>query len=99
MASVDSIRTKQRAWIDDAYETMKRFEHYTPRENMQRLAAISAYASELRGQLTRRPEPELNQLRIKEVDPLLKEVDRQFKIWSRYQAAIEHEWDIERGGM
>lgn len=67
-------------------------------EIMQQLSAYSARASWMRNRLVRSGSKVAETFRIKEVDPFLTEVDRQFKIWSRIASVVATEWDIARGG-
>lgn len=65
---------------------------------MQSLSAYSSRASWMRNRLVRSGSKYADNFRIKEVDPFLGEVDRQFKIWSRIASVVQAEWDIARGG-
>jgi hypothetical protein len=64
-----------------------------------RLAAISARLTAMRIHCVRSETRLLAALRTRQIDPLLEEVDRQFKAWSRQFAVRQHEWEISKGGV
>ena len=97
--SEEAVIAAARDILDDYYAEMRTFQERNAGDVLVSLAAYSAYASELRTRLVRLPGTRINQFRIKEIDPFLKEVDRQFKIWSRVAAVRQFEWDASRGGI
>jgi hypothetical protein len=86
------------AEIDSYYEAMALFGQMDLGEILMRLAAISARASGVRSQVVRTESRRMAAFRSRELDPLIEEVDRQFKIWSRLQSVRSMEWDMSRGG-
>lgn len=66
-------------------------------EVFQTLSGISARASEIRHHLVSNDSRRPTALRTKHIDPLLDEVDRQFKFHSRIQACRQFEWDASKG--
>jgi hypothetical protein len=84
--------------IQGYLEEMCLFKTMDPLEIMKLLSSYSARASFIRNQLVRSTNKQAETFRIKEIDPFLTEVDRQFKVWSRIAAVIATEWDISRGG-
>lgn len=67
------------------------------REILMKLAAYSARASWIRNLIIRSLIPEYKRFRIDELDPLLVEIDRQFKIWSRISSITMDEYNMSRG--
>jgi hypothetical protein len=61
------------------------------------LSAISARAAEIRSRLMSMDSRRGNAMRLRHVDPLLDEVDRQFKIHSRIQSVRQMEWETSKG--
>ena len=59
-----------------------------------RLAAITARLTEIRIHLHRVDSRRFTALRTREVDPLLDEADRQFRIFSRLQAVRTFEFEM-----
>lgn len=93
-----SVIAGARAALDQYYAKMRDFGETDISEILMALAAFSAYASELRGQLQRYDNRRLQSFRTKELDPFIEELDRQFKIWSRYQAVRDMEFRMSGGG-
>ncbi len=77
--------------VDDYLRRLKTLNGLPPTEVFQTLSAISARLAEIRNRLIRVDNRRLTALRTKEVDPLIEEVDRQFKFHSRIQAVREAE--------
>lgn len=63
---------------------------------MKRLSAFSARASYMRSISIKSNNREASSFRLEEVDPFLKEVELQFRIWSRVAALVKDEWDMSR---
>jgi hypothetical protein len=57
------------------------------------LSAMSARASGMRQRIVRSNNDESKRFRLDEIDPFLKEVDRQFKDYSRSIAVVSQEWN------
>lgn len=85
------------AELDDYYRRLKDLNSLPSTEVFQTLSAISARAAEMRSRLIRLDARRPNALRIKHVDPLLEEIDRQFKFHSRIAAMRQFEWDVSKG--
>lgn len=83
--------------IDGYYKILRKLVRSDPSEVFQHLSAISARMSEIRTRLIRVESRKATAIRTKEVDPLLEEVDRQFKFHSRLQATREMEASLTRG--
>lgn len=66
-------------------------------ECFQLLSGISARAAEIRSRLMSMDSRRSNAMRLRHVDPLLEEVDRQFKIHSRIQSVRQMEFDTSKG--
>lgn len=76
---------------------MRKFQVMDIAEVLLSLSAFSARAAEMRAQLVRVDNRRAAAFRTKEVEPLLEEVDRQFRIHSRLQAVRQMEWDSSKG--
>lgn len=85
--------------IDGYYEVLKGLSHLDVTEIFRTLSAISARASELRTRLSRVDTKRAQNFRIREVEPLIEEIDRQFKLQSRALSVMEIEMRLsgERG--
>ncbi len=94
---VDDAFDTVQAELDDYYRRLKDLHAMPSTEVFQTLSAISARASEMRSRLIRLDARRPNALRIKHVDPLLEEVDRQFKLHSRIAAMRQFEFDVSKG--
>jgi hypothetical protein len=68
-----------------------------PADVFQTCSAISARMAELRNQMFRRTDRAAQAFRTKEIEPLLDEVERQFKYHSRLQATREMEARLTGG--
>ncbi len=81
--------------LDSFYEVMNHF-----RENEETifydLSAMSARVSQIRSLVVRQENKALQVFRTQEVDPFLKECDRQFKIWSRVLTISQFEWETSK---
>ncbi len=78
-----------RAEVDEYFSLMKRFHEMEPDEIFMKLSSITARAAEIRIALVRRESRRCTALRTKEIDPLIEQVDRQFRMWSRILAVKE----------
>ncbi len=90
---VDVIQSE----VNDYLQRLKELNGLPPAEVFMTLSAISARLAEIRNRLVRVDNRRFQALRTKEVDPLIDEVDRQFKFHSRLQAVRSSEWEITRG--
>lgn len=59
---------------------------------LSKISAMSARASYMRARVVIVHTDECKRFRLDEIDPFLKEVDRQFKDWSRIIAVVSQEW-------
>lgn len=98
MDRVQNFIDKTRDEIDSYYSMIEQFPKKEPGMILQDLAVISGRVSEIRTKITRieSSNRKLQQLRTKEIDPLLEEVDRQYKIWSRIISVRQQEFDMAR---
>ncbi len=90
---VNTVQTE----LDGYYQVLKMVSKQNPVDVMQTLSAISARLTEIRSVLVRSENRMFQGLRTKEIDPLLIEVDRQFKFHSRIGALIQGEYEHSRG--
>lgn len=77
--------------VNDYLRRLKDLNASPPVEVFQTLSAISARVAEIRNRLVRTDNRRFTALRTKEIDPLIEEVDRQFKFHSRIQAVRDSE--------
>lgn len=82
--------------IDDYFIGLKRLNALPTEEVFAFLSGVSARLVEIRVQCWRSESRRLNALRTREIDPLIEEIDRQFKIHSRIQAVRTFELDMVR---
>lgn len=90
VAAVERLREE----VDDFYSRMRLFPQMEQAEIYMDLAAMSARCSEIRSRVVRTRSQRLNAFRTKELDPLLDELDRQFRTWSRLATVRAQEWDM-----
>lgn len=90
VTAVEGLRSE----IDTFYAQMRTFAQMEPTEIFTDLAAMSARCSEIRCRIVRTKSQRLNNFRTKELDPLLEELDRQFRTWSRLATIRAQEWDM-----
>lgn len=91
--------TRYRAELDQYFAALREFKDYDISEILRSLAAFSARASEIRSNIFRVDTRRLQAFRTRELDPFIEELDRQFKVWSRFQAVREMEFKMSGGGM
>lgn len=77
--------------LNDYLRRLQLLNSLPPVEVFQTLSAVSARLAEIRNHLVRTDNRRYTALRTKEVDPLIDEVDRQFKFHSRIQAVRDSE--------
>lgn len=86
------------AWrqeLDSFYEVMNIFAQ-DEETIFYSLSAMTSRASQIRSQVVRQENKALQVFRTQEIDPFLKECDRQFKIWSRVLTISQFEWETSR---
>ena len=88
----DAIRTE----LDDYYTGMRQYSGMEPDQVMLDLSGVAARLTEIRAFLVRDNSQQANALRTKEIDPLLTQIDIQFKLHSRIQAI--REFDLKMTG-
>lgn len=86
------------AELDLYYVAVKKFADQEPDEVLQQVAAFSARLCEMRARLQRSGSVKANQMRTREVDPLVEQLDFQFKIASRLLSMREFEFRASGGG-
>ena len=59
---------------------------------LTQISSMTARASWMRQQVVVEPAQVFKRFRLDEVDPFLKEADRQFKVWSRMITIHSQEW-------
>lgn len=93
--SIDSVRQE----VDDAFEDMKTCHQNEPDWCMRIISGHSARLSELRGRVQRIEDyaPGWTQLRTREVEPALRELERQYENASRRHTMREFDWKMEQG--
>lgn len=83
--------------LDDYFRRLTTLNSVPPTECFQMLSAVSARASEIRSRLMAMDSRRSTAMRLRHVDPLIEEVDRQFKIHSRIQSVRQMEFDTSKG--
>lgn len=83
--------------INDYLTRLKELNSQPATEVFMTLSAISARLAEIRNRLVRTETRRFVALRTREVDPLIEEVDRQFKMHSRIASVRQMEWDATTG--
>lgn len=93
--SIDSIRDE----INDAFADMKSFLNREPDEIMRITSGHSARLSELRVMCQRIEDwyVPARQLRVRELEPTLEELERQWRSASRLFTVRELDWKMESG--
>lgn len=93
--SINSVRTE----VDDAFADMKSFLNREPDEMMRISAGHSARLSELRVKIMRIEDyrPEWRGVRMRDIEPCLEELQRQFTVASRLHSVRELDWRMESG--
>lgn len=83
--------------LDVYYTTLKGFFEQDPDQVLVMCSAITARLTEIRALLQRAGSARANQLRTREVDPLIHAVDTQFAIHSRRLSGLELDYKMTRG--
>jgi hypothetical protein len=87
------------AELDVYYQALKVFAEQEPDMVLQQVAAFSGRLCEIRARLQRMGTTRANQLRTREVDPLMEQMDFQFRIASRLLSMREFEFKASGGGV
>lgn len=87
------------AELDVYYTAVKEFAEEEPDIVLQQVAAFSGRLCEIRARLQRIGSVRANQLRTREVDPLMEQLDFQFRIASRLISMREFEFKASGGGV
>lgn len=93
--SIDTVRKE----IDDAFADMKTFHNLEPDEIMRLCGGQSARLSEIRVRIQRVEDwqREWKNIRVREIEPALEELERQYTIASRLHSVRELDWKMESG--
>lgn len=93
--SIDTVRKE----IDDAFEDMKQFHNMEPDQIMRLCGGQSARLSEIRVRIQRIEDykREWKNVRTRELEPALEELERQYTIASRLHSVRELDWKMESG--
>jgi len=83
--------------LDNYFRLLTTLNSLPSTEVFQTLSAVSARASEIRSRLMAMDNRRSTAMRLRHVDPLIEEVDRQFKLHSRIQACRQFEFDASKG--
>lgn len=84
--------------IDAFLTSMQDWEHSDPDTVLREIAGIGARLVEIRTQLVRSESRSFQSFRTKELDPLMDQLEFQFKIHSRRHSVEKFDWDVSRGG-
>lgn len=82
--------------LDGYFEDMVNFRREHPSEIFMKLAGFTARVSQIRSLLVRDENKSKRLFRTREIDPFLKECDRQFKVWSRLVSVRQSEWEMNK---
>lgn len=83
--------------FDGYYARLRQFESLEPDQVMLEVSAVAARLTEVRAQLLRDHGQRATRLRLDEVDPLLEQLDFQFKIHSRLQSVRDLDFRLSGG--
>lgn len=88
-----------RSEVDDAFADAKTFHNREPDEIMRMAGGHSARLSELRVKIMRIEDmdPKWRNVRAREIEPCLDELQRQYQIASRLHSVRELDWKMEAG--
>jgi hypothetical protein len=93
----DAPLLKFRSELDRYYAEILSYQGMEPDQVMISVSGISARLTGIRAQLCRSPSQRANRLRTSEVDPLLEQLDLQFRIHSRLLAMRQFDFEVTRG--
>lgn len=93
--SIDTIRVE----VDDAFSDMREFHRLEPDEIMRMCGGHSARLSEIRVRIQRIEDwkREWRNVRMREVEPAIEELERQYTIASRLHSIRELDYKMEAG--
>jgi len=93
--SIDTVRVE----VDDAFHDMKTFHNLEPDEIMRMCGGHSARLSEIRVRIQRIEDwkREWKNIRTREIEPAIEELDRQYTIASRLHSIRELDYKLETG--
>jgi len=60
------------------------------------ISAFSARANFFRSQTARSTDPKVVRFAEQELEPFIKELEFQFRVWSRYEAVLGREWEMTK---
>lgn len=83
--------------VDDYLTMMQRFSTTDPGTVMEQISGMGARLIQIRCDVVRNESRLLNAFRTKELDPVLAQVEFQFKIHSRRLSSMTLDFDISRG--
>ncbi len=88
------------AWREEIASYLKEMHNFKelndPIEILRTLSSFSARGSYMRSLVVRSQSKPVQAFRYDELDHFLKEVDLQFRIWSRVAALNKDEWEMTR---
>lgn len=99
--STSPSRSNVDAWrdeLDGFLSMMQQWSQIDPGTVMMQISSIAARLIEIRSNVVRSENRTLQAFRTKELDPLLDQVEFQFKIHSRRVSSMSLEWDMAKGG-
>lgn len=85
------------AELDVYYRTAKLFHEQQPDEVLSQCSAISARLTEMRAMTQRSSASRAASVRTREIDPLIAQIDFQFKVHSRLLTQHELDWRMTGG--
>lgn len=88
-----------RAELDGYFVALKRFGSQPADEVYLQISGITARLGELRMICVRSESRRLAALRTREIDPLIEECDRQFRVHSRIQSVRQFDWEASGKGQ
>ena len=104
MTTVTSNQINEREWftqirseIDKYLTMMQDWADGEPDEILRQISSIAARLTEIRVQLMRDSGQRAQRLRLNEIDPILSQIEFQFKVTSRRHAVREMDWQLARG--
>lgn len=88
---------KWRDELDGYLVLMQDWSNIDPSTCMEQIASMAARLIQIRCDVVRTESRNMQAFRTKELDPVLAQVDFQFKIASRRLSSMNLEWDVSRG--
>lgn len=95
-ASIDDVRQE----VDDAFADLQEAHKMDPDELMRIAGGHTARLSYIRVRIMRIEDfrPEWRSVRVREIEPCIEELERQWRNGSRLESVRELDWKIESGG-